>query len=160
MISDENAVVGLPMYLMVAIIVAAVILAIFSLSIYNVWLDAQFHQVESEIETIISEAENMFAYADNGTLITVHVEFLSSMKYLVFGDLPQNGIAEPTNLTFKENTSNSYYFVMNDGRISTAHSPVRFSSDDINEIAVFYPGVYDVTLELDKVDGRTYVKIY
>jgi len=82
------------------------------------------------------------------------------MKYLVFGGLPQNGIAEPTNLTFKENTSNSYYFVMNDGRILTAHSPVRFSSDDINEIAVFYPGVYDVTLELDKVDGGTYVKIY
>lgn len=160
MIYDENAAINLPIYLMVAIIVASVILAVFSLSIYNLWLDSQVYQVESEIEKIISEAENMFAFANNGTLVTITIEFPSSMRHIIFGGLPQNGVTEPTELTLQENTSNCYYFVMSDGYISTAHSSVRFSGNNTNEIALFHSGSYDLTLELDKVDRRTYVKIY
>ncbi len=49
---------------------------------------------------------------------------------------------------------------MVDGTIQTYHSNVRFSSENHNEIAILTNGIYDLTLELEKIDGRTYVKIY
>lgn len=102
----------------------------------------------------------MFEYADEGTLVTVHVEFPDSMKYVVFGGMPKNGNDEPVNLFLDENTSNNYYFVMNDGTISTFHSIVRFSSYNETTITLFHPGIYDLTLELQYVGGKSYVKIY
>ena len=160
-ISDEHAVMGLPIYLLVAIIVAAAVVAVFSLAMYNLWLDAQIHHVEREVDKIVSEAENMFEYADEGTLVTVHVEFPTAVRYLVFGGLPKNAASEPDTTTLDENTSNNYYFVMTDGRLYTAHTHARFSGENTSQIAMFHYGVYDMTLELVKEDdGRTYVKIY
>lgn len=161
MLSDKNAVMGLPVYILVAIVIAAAVIAAFSIATYNIWLDSQFHQVEYETDKIVSEAENMFEYADEGTIITIHVKFPDAMRYIVFGGLPKNNTSVPVSLKLDENTSNNYYFVMNDGRISTSHSNARFSGKNTDEIAIFYPGVYDLKLELVKeLDGRTYVKIY
>jgi len=160
-LSDKNAVMGLPVYILVAIVIAAAVIAAFSIATYNIWLDSQFHQVEYETDKIVSEAENMFEYADEGTIITIHVKFPDAMRYIVFGGLPKNNTSVPVSLKLDENTSNNYYFVMNDGRISTSHSNARFSGKNTDEIAIFYPGVYDLKLELVKeLDGRTYVKIY
>ena len=151
---------GMPAYLVVVLVVAAAVIAIFALSTYFIVQNSQRHLVEHETEKIVSEAENMFEYADEGSLVNVHVEFPDSLQFIVFGDLPQNGIMEPTNLALDENTSNNYYFVMNDGTIETFHSNARFSGKSINEIALFHKGVYDITLELVKENGMTYVKIY
>lgn len=162
MLHNDKAVMGLPIYILVAIIAAANITAILSIAFYNIWSDSQFHQAEHEINKIASDAENMFEYADEGTVITIHVEFPSYMRFIVFGGLPKNDeISEPKNITLDENTSNNYYFIMNDGRITTSHSNARFSSENSNEMAIFHAGTYDLKLELVKeVDGRTYVKIY
>ncbi|MEA3458651.1 MAG: hypothetical protein U9R21_08245 [Candidatus Thermoplasmatota archaeon] len=151
---------GLPIYITVAIIVAAAVIAVLSISIYGILADSQLYQVEHEMDKIASEAENMFEYADGGTMITVHIEFPASMKFVVFGGLPTNGSSEPDNLTLDEKTSNNYYLVMVDGTVQTYHSNVRFSSEDYNKIAIFTSGIYDLTLELEKIDSRTYVKIY
>ena len=159
-INNDDAVLGLPIYLMVAIISAAAVIAMLVLSMHHITAESQTYQVEYEIQRIISEAENMFEYADEGTLVTVHVEFPDSMSFVVFGDLPENGNAEPGDLTLDENTSNNYYFVMNDGTLSTYHSIARFSSDDETTIALFHSGIYDLTLELYYTGGKTYVKIY
>lgn len=159
-INNDDAVLGLPIYLMVAIISAAAVIAMLALSMHHITTESQTYQVEYEIQRIISEAENMFEYADEGTLVTVHVEFPDSMSFVVFGDLPENGGAEPDDLTLEENTSNNYYFVMNDGTLLTYHSIARFSSDDETTIALFHSGVYDLTLELYYTGGKTYVKIY
>jgi len=160
-ITDKEAIMGLPIYIMVAITVAATIIAILSIAIYNVSLDSQFHKTQQEINKIVSEAENMFEYADEGTMVTIHSEFSSSMKFAVFGGLPKNETNEMNDLKLDENTSNNYFFVMNNGKISIAHSNARFSSKNTEQIVVLYPGVYDLRLELIKeVDGKTYVKIY
>jgi len=160
-LKNKEAVMGLPIYLMVAIIVAAAIIIILAISIYNVSLESQFHKTQQEINKIVSEAENMFEYADEGTMITIHSEFPSSMKFAVFGSLPKNKTNEINDLTLDENTSNNYFFVMNNGKISIYHSNARFSSKNTDQIAVFYPGTYDLKLELIKEsDGKTYVKIY
>lgn len=162
MLHDDKAVMGLPIHILVAITVATIVIAVLSIALYNMWSDSQFHQVEHEIDKITSDAENMFEYADEGTMITVHVEFPSYVRFIVFGSLPKNdGISEPANITLDENTSNNYYFVMGDGRIKTSHSNARFSGKNTDEMAVFHAGTYDLKLELIKeVDGKTYVKIY
>jgi hypothetical protein len=157
---DENAVLGQPMYLLVIIIVTAAIITLFSFSLQNIIIDSQIHQVEHEIDTILTEATNMFEYADEGSAATVHVEFPSALRFIVFGGLPANGTIEPTNLTLDENTNNNYYYVLNDGTLRTFHSNARFSDKNLTQTAVFHTGTYDLTLELCYQDGKTYVTIY
>jgi len=159
-LNNKDAIMGLPIYLIVAIITATAVIAMLVFSMHNITIESQTYQVECELQRIISEAENMFEYADEGTLVTAHVEFPDSMKFVVFGDMPENRNAEPVDLTIDENTSNNYYFVMNDGTLSTFHSIVRFSSYNETTIALFHPGIYDLTLELQHVGGKSYVKIY
>ena len=159
--NDEKAVMGLPTYLLVAIITSAAIIAIFSMSIYNISKDTQYQNIRNEIDKILSEAENMFEYADSGTMVTLNIDFPQDMKFMVFGDLPKNNGLLPTTLTLNENTSNNYYFVMDNGRTTTDHTHVRFSGEQTNEISILYPGTYDLKLELVKENnGKTYVKIF
>ena len=160
LVGDENAVLGQPVYLLVVIIIAAAIITLFSLSLQNIIMDSQIHQVEHEIDTILTEATNMFEYADEGSMVTVHVEFPTALQFIVFGGLPTNGTTEPTNLTLDENTNNNYYYVMNDGTLRLFHSNARFSSENLTQMAVFHTGTYDLTLELCYNDGKTYVTIY
>jgi len=161
MLRNEKAVTGIPIYIAVVIVITAIGIAVFSIAIHNIWQDSQIHQVEYEVDKIVSEAKNMFEYANEGTIVTVHVDFPSSMKFIIFGSLPINSSFEPDNATLDENTSNNYYFIMNNGRIFTFHSNVRYSGRNHNETAVFHPGVYDLKLELVmEGNGRTYVKIY
>jgi hypothetical protein len=157
---DENAVLGQPVYLLVIIIVTAAIIMLFSLSLQNIIIDSQIHQIEHEIDTILTEATNMFEYADEGSIATVHVEFPSALRFIVFGGLPTNGTIEPTNFTLDENTNNNYYYVLNDGTLRSFHSNARFSDKNLTQIAVFHTGIYDLTLELWYQDGKTYVTIY
>lgn len=161
MLSDTKAIMGMPVYILVAIMVASVVIAVFSLSIYNIWQESQYQKVEYEVGKIVSEAENMFEYADEGSMVTVHVEFPSSMSFLVFGGVPEKGISEPASDTkLDKNASNGYYFVMNDGKISVSYSTARFSNDNTSRISIFHSGVYDIKLELVKIKGETFVKIY
>jgi hypothetical protein len=157
---EENAVLGQPVYLLVVIIIAAAIITLFILSLQNTIMDSQIHQVEHEIDTIMTEATNMFEYADEGSLATVHVEFPTALQFIVFGGLPTNGTVEPINLTLDENTNNNYYYVMNDRTLRVFHSNARFSSKNLTQMAIFHTGTYDLTLELCYNDGMTYVTIY
>ena len=159
-INNNRAVIGMPVYLLVVIVVAGIIIGLFALSIYNSIKNTQTEQIKSEIEKIISEAENMFEYADEGTLITVSVDFSEALNFVIFGSMPQNGALKPTDFTLDENMSNNYYFVTDDGTISSYSSNARFSSKDTDEIAFFGPGDYDLNLELVNDGGITYVKIY
>lgn len=160
-INNGDAVLGLPIYLMVAIISAAAVIAMLVLSMHHITTESQTYQVEYEIQRIISEAENMFEYADSGTMVTLNIDFPQDMKFMVFGGLPENNGLPPTILTLNENTSNNYYFVMNNGRTTTGHTHVRFSGEQTNEISILRPGTYDLKLELVKENnGKTYVKIF
>jgi hypothetical protein len=160
MLYDERAVIGQPIYLLVALIVAAAIIAFFTLSIQQTAMNSQRNQVEHEVDKILIEATNMFEYAEEGTFVTIHVEFPATMRFLVFGGLPTNGTMEPTNLTLNETTSNNYYFVMIDGTLHTFHVNARFSSDNLTQISVFHSGTYDLALDLSHDGEKTYVKIY
>lgn len=154
---DQDAVVGQPLGLLVILIVASVIITSLCLSIPHLIQESQIQIVEREIDRILVEATNMFEYADNGSIVTIPVEFPSSMQFIVFGYLPRNGTNEPTNLTLEEKTSNNYYYVMNDETLRTFHSNARFSNHNMTQIAIFHSGNYDITLELSQMGGKTYV---
>jgi len=157
--NNENAVVSQPISLLVIFITAGVILTLMSLSVPSLLKDAQIHQVESQIDRILVEAENMFEYADTCTMATVHVELPISLNFLVFGSFPLNGTEEPTNLTLEENTSNNYYYAMNDGTLRCFHSNVRFSNLNMTQAVILYPGCYEVNLELRQAREHTYVAL-
>ncbi len=157
---DGDAVVGQPIALLVILLIASVIITVLFLSIPNVINNSERQKVDGEIDRILVEATNMFEYADNRSCITVHVEFPSSMRFVVFGHVPTNGINEPTNLTLDEKTSNNYYYVMVDGSVHPFHSNARFSNHNMTQMVLFYPGAYTITLELCLNEGKTYVTMH
>jgi len=94
-------------------------------------------------------------------MVTVNVDFPSSMCFVVFGSLPQNGASQPSDLGLDEDMSNSYYFVMKDGTVKTFSSNARFSGEYTNEIALLFPGSYTIKVELEQDSGgHSFVKIY
>lgn len=153
------AVLGLPMYLLVVVVIASTAIVLFGLSLLTVYGNTQIHQVERQIDMILTESSNMFEYADVGSLVHLQVEFPSSLRFMVFGSLPRNGTEEPVNLTLDENTSNNYYFVMDDGTLHTFHSNARFSNHNCTQIVILHPGRYTLTLELSSLGGKTYVTL-
>ena len=61
-LNNKDAIMGLPIYLIVAIIIATAVIAMLVLSMHHITIESQTHQVKYEIQRIISEAENMFEY--------------------------------------------------------------------------------------------------
>jgi hypothetical protein len=154
---DRDAVIGQPISLLVILLVAGVITTLLCLSIPNLMKESQIQKVESEIDRILTEATNMFEYADNESFRSLSVEFPPSIRFIVFGQVPRNGTNEPTNLTLDENTSNNYYYVMDDGTVRTFHSNARFSNCNMTQMVLFHSGTYDITLELCQKEGKTYL---
>jgi hypothetical protein len=157
---NTNAVLGQPMYLLVVVIVSAVIITLLIFSFQAVIADAQTHQIESEINTILTQATTMYEYADDASYSTVHVEFPPSMRFVVFGGVPDNNPDNEPNLTLDEKTSNNYYYVMSDGRVFCFHTNARFSSQNLTKKSIVSTGVHDLNLELTSHEGKIYVKIY
>jgi hypothetical protein len=158
--SGNHAVIGQPVYLVVVLIITATTITIAGLSLSTIMRDGRIHEVECQIEPILTESSLMFEYADEGSIVHMRVEFPTSLRFIVFGSLPRNGTKEPTNHTLDENNSNNYYFVMNDGTLRTFHSNARFSDRNTTQIVVLHPGRYNLTMELMKNEGKTYVTLY
>lgn len=157
---NDLGVLGLPVYLLVAIVVSVVVLSIFVLGVVNMSDDVQPDLVRTEIEKITSECENMFEYADSGTIVTVSVDFPSSMSFVVFGSMPVSGSKVPVSLRQDSKLCNNYYFVMDNGEVFQYYSNVRFQGESDSMFALFHDGSFVLTLELVEVGGSSFVKIY
>lgn len=157
---DDYALIGFPSYLLVAIITSSLIIGVFSFSLMNMINNSKNEIIKKEIEKIINEAENMFEYADTGSLVSLHVDFPDSLRFVVFGDIPMNGANLPNDKSLDEKTSNNYYYVLEDNSILSFSSHTRFSSNNTDEICILKKGSYNLKLELVNYEGKTYVKIY
>jgi hypothetical protein len=158
--SDEKAMMGQPIYLIIAAVVSVVIIAMLLVTLYTKTIESQRYAVEHEIDKILSQATMMFDYADEGAFVSIHVDFPSAMRFIVFGGLPQNGIEQPLNLSLNTSVSNNYYYVMVDGTIRTGHTDVCFSAENSSQLALFHSGRYYLDLELVCEGETTYVKIF
>jgi len=159
-IKNEDAVLSHPIGLFVILIVASLSIILIFYSIQTLTNDSALRQVEYELSSILTQASTMYEYANEGSLITLHVEFPRSLRFLIFGGLPRNGTREPTTLILDENSSNNYYYVMDDGTMKVFHTNARFSGKNLTQIALFHAGTYNLTLELRSYEGKTYVAMY
>jgi len=145
---DESGVFELPVQYMVAIIVAAMAIAIGSISAYHLWKDYQIKETIKEVKKIIGEAEMMCSTAEEGTKISIPINFPSGMKEVTFGSSDKS-------------MSNSYRIMMKWGESKIFYSSeAKFTgeSNGIN-IATIYKGCDMVTLSLIEIEGEKYVKI-
>lgn len=156
---NRNAVVSLPVSLLIALIVSGVVIGMITLSAYKGYQDAELYQITRQVNTLLVEAEAMFTYADEGSFKRIRVSLPSSLRGIVFGGLPANVSSVPQNQTLREQTSNNYYVVMKDGTTKTYHCSVRFSDPTFQHSVVLYPGTYDITLEVQTYGGKSYVAI-
>ena len=104
----NKAVTGLPIALLVALIVTSIGLSLLSLSVFHFWNNTQEHQTIAEVEKIVSEAETMFAYANEGTMVQMSVELPHTVNTLVFGTILRDTTRDPSTITLDENLSNNY----------------------------------------------------
>lgn len=156
---NNYATVGQPFRLVVVLIIVSAIIMVFGLSLENLIADSQVHQIEQQVQEILSEASIMFEHADEGSKVILQVNFPTTLRCIVFGHLPSTGTLYPVNATLDENTSNVGYYVMTDGTIRSFHSNARFSDTTMTKIVVFYAGMYTITLELGTLGGKTYVTL-
>ncbi len=156
---NEFAVIGTPTNLMISIITASVICSILLYSIITLSEESQTHLVKKQIDKIRSDAENMFEYANSGSKLKIDVKFPESMRFAVFGKIPDDTL-KPSNFELDKNMSNNYYFIMENGDICTYSSNARFCGNSTDRVAVLNNGEYSIYLELVCQDGMTYVKIY
>jgi hypothetical protein len=82
----------------------------------------------------------------SGTVEIISVKIPDNTAFVVFGGMPDS--------TADARTDNVYYYVLNNGRVQAKSSIARFSGN-----AVFYPGEYELTLELIRNNSGTFVEI-
>ncbi len=140
---DTQGVFELPVQYMIAVIVAGIVILLISVAGYQLWKDVQVKKAREEVDKIVNEAELMYSTAAEGSKQTININFPSGMKKVVFGS------SNPKN-------ANHYYILMDWGQNESFYSKnANFS------VAVLYPGISSVTLELIKINngGGKYVKI-
>lgn len=156
LLKDERAVEGLPMRIAVTAIIFSVILGVAGKAGFDFIWDAKEKKLMGELDLIEKRAAVMYVQggardiddpADHsGTVESINVKIPDNTAFVVFGGMP-DGAAD-------ERTDNVYYYVLNDGRVQAKSSIARFLGP-----AVFYPGEYELKLELVRNHNGTFVEI-
>jgi hypothetical protein len=153
---DERAIEGMPMRIMVTVVIFAVILGLTGKAASDFIGDVKEKKLMDELDRIEKRASVMYAAGGgrdinnpedfSGTVESIRVKIPDNAAYVVFGGMT-DGAADAR-------TDNAYYYVLNDGRMQAKSSIARFSGQ-----TVFYPGEYELTLELIRNNNGTYVAI-
>ncbi len=153
---DEKAVEGMPMRIMVTVVIFAVILGLTGKAASDFIGDVKEKKLMDELDRIEKRASVIYAAGGardindpddlSGTMESIRVKIPDNAAFVVFGGMP-DGAAN-------ERTDNVYYYVLNNGRVRARSSIARFSGP-----TVFYPGEYELTLELIRNNSGTYVTI-
>jgi hypothetical protein len=155
-LKNDKAVEGMPMRIMVTVVIFAVILGLTGKAASDFIGDVKEKKLMDELDRIEKRASVMYAAGGGrdinnpedllGTVERIRVNIPDNAAFVVFGGMP-DGAADAR-------TDNVYYYVLNNGRVQAKSSIARFSGP-----AVFYPGEYEMTLELIRNNGGTYVAI-
>ena len=155
-LSNENAVEGMPMRIMVTVVIFAVILGLTGKAASDFIGDVKEKKLMDELDRIEKRASVMYAAGGgrdinnpddlSGTVESIRMKIPDNAAYVVFGGMPDGAT--------DARTDNVFYYVLNNGRVQAKSSIARFSGP-----AVFYPGEYELTLELIRNNSGTYVEI-
>ena len=156
LLKNEKAVEGMPMRIMVTVVIFAVILGLVGKAASEFISDIKEKKLMDEIDRIEKRASVMYAAGGgrdinnpddlSGTLESIRMKIPDNAAYVVFGGMPDGAT--------DARTDNIFYYVLNNGRVQAKSSIARFSGP-----AVFYPGEYELTLELIRNNSGTYVEI-
>ena len=146
----------MPMRIVVTVVVFAVILGLTGKAASDFIGDVKEKKLMDELDRIEKRAAVMYLQGGardmnnpsdlSGTTENIHVEIPDNTASVVFGGMP-DGAADAR-------TDNVYYYVLNNGRVQAKSSIARFSGP-----AVFYPGKYELELELVRNNNGTFVAI-
>lgn len=153
---DERAIEGMPMRITVTVVIFAVILGLTGKAAYDFIDDVKEKRLLDELDRIEKLASVMYAAGGgrdinnpedfSGTVESIRMKIPDNAAYVVFGGMPDG--AEDAR------TDNAFYYVLNNGRVQASSSIARFSGP-----AVFYPGEYELTLELIRDNNGTFIAI-
>ena len=153
---DESAVEGMPMRIVVTVVVFAVILGLTGKAASDFIGDVKEKKLMDELDRIEKRAALIYTQGGgrdinnpedlSGTVESISVHIPDNTAFVVFGGMP-DGAADAR-------TDNVYYYVLTNGRVQAKSSIVRFSGN-----AVFYPGEYELELELIRNNNGTFVAI-
>ena len=155
-LNDEQAVEGMPMRIMVTVVIFSVILGLTGKAASDFIGDVKEKKLMDELNRIEKRAALMYIQGGgrdinnpgdlSGTVESIRVQIPDNAAFVVFGGMP-DGAADAR-------TDNVYYYVLNNGRVQAKSSVVRFSGHP-----VFYPGEYEMELELIRNNNGTFVAI-
>jgi hypothetical protein len=156
LLKDESAVEGMPMRIVVTVVLFAVILGLTGKAATDFIGDVKEKKLMDEVDRIEKRAALIYIQGGardindpgdlSGTVESIRVRIPDNAAFVVFGGMP-DGAADAR-------TDNVYYYVLNSGRVQAKSSIARFSGQ-----AVFYPGDYELELELIKRSNGTFVAI-
>jgi len=156
LLKDKSAVEGMPMRIVVTAVVFAVILGLIGKAASDFIGDVNEKKLMDELDRIETRAAVMYLQGGarnmnnpsdlSGTVESIRVQIPDNTAFVVFGGMP-GGSPDAR-------TDNVYYYVLDNGRVQAKSSIARFSGP-----AVFYPGEYELMLELVKDNNGTFVAI-
>lgn len=144
------------MRIVVTAIIFSVILGITGKAAFDFIGDAKEKTLIRELDRIEKHASAMYLQGGardmnnpsdlSGTVESISVKIPDNTAFVVFGGMP-DGAAD-------SHKDNVYYYVLNNGRVQAKSSIARFSGP-----AMFYPGEYELMLELVRNNNGTFVAI-
>ncbi|MFH1013502.1 MAG: hypothetical protein V1769_03215 [Thermoplasmatota archaeon] len=155
----DDAVVSFPIYLLIAIIVSLMVCTILFFGTAQLTSDWNIQQVHRTIDEITNQAETLVAYADYGTIKTIHVSLPLSVSYVVFGGKPQKMDQLNTSISHDKNMTNVIYFLMENGQDHLEYSTIRYYGPTDDTYAMLPSGSYDITMSVVMLGGEPSVKI-
>ena len=153
---NNTAIIGYPIFLVVSLSAAALVITLSFISISNLQRNLQIKEIEKQLSSIISEAENMIIYSDNNSIHTIQINLPDNLRLAVLGGIPSK-TGEP--LQFNNTTCKQYYYIMKDGTIRIHHTNIYFLSENLNESIILTPGKHTIILKLYKEGEITYVTV-
>ena len=146
----------MPMRIVVTVVVFAVILGLTGKAASDFIGDVKEKKLMDELDRIEKRAAVMYLQGGardmnnpsdtSGTVESIRVKIPDNTAFVVFGGMP-DGVADARK-------DNVYYYVLTNGRVQAKSSVARFSGS-----AVFYPGEYELELELVRNNNGTFVVI-
>jgi hypothetical protein len=146
----------MPMRIVVTVVLFAVILGLTGKAASDFINDVKEKKLMDELDRIEKRAALIYTQGGardindpgdlSGTVEIISVKIPDNTAFVVFGGMPDS--------TADARTDNVYYYVLNNGRVQAKSSIARFSGN-----AVFYPGEYELTLELIRNNSGTFVEI-
>ena len=146
----------MPMRIVVTVVVFAVILGLTGKAASDFIGDVKEKKLMDELDRIEKRAAVMYLQGGardmnnpsdlSGTTESINVEIPDNTASVVFGGMPDGSP--------DARADNIYYYVLDNGRVQAKSSIARFSGP-----AVFYPGKYELELELVRNNNGTFVAI-